>query len=311
MQVPIVSGDLWARISQRFNPVATSYMRKLGVMEKAPRPCSTIDQFFAVKTSDASTAVPSVTWVSSAHLERPEMYRALFQGLCAVCDNALTDFVSEGMIVCRRCGNGAACVMVAPTMGGPISSTERVSAAFGEDNAGPKRVTTYMYKRTNHFIDHLKRVQAKETANIKPCVMEAVVGELAKERLEPGDPRITTNKIRDVLKKLKLQKYYNHVFAITSTLSGKAAPTLTPAQEEKLLSMFRMIQEPFDRVCPPSRTNMISYSYINRKLVEILGWDELIDYFPSLKSRIKVYAQDKIWREICRETGLPFYRTVS
>lgn len=308
--IPVLSSTLWPRISQRFYPVSTAYMRKLGVVEKAPTPCSTIDQFFKVTTTGpaAEETIDNqfLRWLLPSQLDLSPSFQPLFQDRCSTCDLVLSSDPRASCIVCRNCGESMTVLFGSSNQTGEVSNT-----AFTDDIHGPKRVTTYMYKRTNHFIDHLKRVQAKETTNIKPCVLEAVKSELGKERLGVGDPRITTTKIRGILKKLKLQKFYNHVFAITSMLSGKAAPTLTTAQEEKLLSLFQMIQEPFNRVCPPSRTNMISYSYINRKLVEILGWYELVEYFPSLKSRQKIYAQDKIWKEICRETGLPFHRTIS
>eukprot|EP00952_Eustigmatos_sp_NYUAD-ZCMA_P006731 28822-Eustigmatos_ZCMA.PRE.1 len=57
-----------------------------------------------------------------------------------------------------------------------------------------RRLTTYMYKRTNHFLDHLKRVQAKETSVVKPEIIMTVENELRKERILRGDPKITTNK---------------------------------------------------------------------------------------------------------------------
>ena len=56
---------------------------------------------------------------------------------------------------------------------------------------------------------------------------------------------------------------------------------------------------------------MLSYLFIIRKLVEILGWDDLVNYFPLLKSRTKVYAQDRIWKLICEDCRFPFYKSIS
>jgi len=114
-----------------------------------------------------------------------------------------------------------------------------------------------------------------------------------------------------LLKKLKLQKYYIYIFQITSKLSGKAPPRLTLIQEEKLLDMFQNIQEPFPKYCPPDRTNMLNYSYIPRKLTQILGWYDLMDFFPLLKSRSKVHTQDILWQKICKEANFSFYKSIA
>ena len=135
--------------------------------------------------------------------------------------------------------------------------------------------------------------------------------ELRKERIYVGDPAITTTKVRTLLKKLKLQKYYIYIFQITSKLSGMAPPALTLVQEEKLLDMFQSIQDPFQKHCPPDRTNMLNYSYILRKLTQILGWYDLMDFFPLLKSRSKIHAQDMLWQKICKEANFPFHKSIA
>lgn len=41
--------------------------------------------------------------------------------------------------------------------------------------------------------------------------------------------------------------------------------------------------------------------YTLYKFCELLGEDEYLQYFPLLKSNEKLYAQDQIWRKICRD----------
>ena len=61
--------------------------------------------------------------------------------------------------------------------------------------------------------------------------------------------------------------------------------------------MFRQIQDIFDKVCPDNRTNFLSYSYLLRKLLELLGEDEHKKYFRLHKSREKIYQHDKYGRK--------------
>ena len=317
---PILQPSLWTQISQRLYPASVPYLKKLGIVGKKVIPSTTIDQYFQVCTSGPNDgglrqSAKYVDFVTRRDLGNPGNYQLLDVDICPSCGHVMTFDGKNGQRVCHMCGESHSMMFMVSTTNGSHGYGGPVAAGVplgGTQNGGhARRLTTYMYKRTNHFLDHLKRVQGKETSAIKPCVLAAVENELRKERIDYGDPRITTSKVRSILKKLKLQKYYNHVFAITARLTGRAAPQLSVLQEEKLLTMFQTIQEPFQKHCPADRTNMISYSYVLRKLVEILGWHNLIDYFPLLKSRHKVYLQDCIWKKICDDVGFEFHKSIS
>ena len=77
--------------------------------------------------------------------------------------------------------------------------------------------------------------------------------------------------------------------------------------EEKLCALFKDIQVPFAKVKPANRKNFLSYSYVIRKFLELLGEDEYIPYFPLLKSREKLYQQDVIWKGITKMLKWEFY----
>jgi len=104
-----------------------------------------------------------------------------------------------------------------------------------------------------------------------------------------------------ILKKLKYNKYYEHIPHLINVLSGKKAPTLTRSSEEMLRSLFKEIQIPFMNNCPISRKNFLSYSYVLHKFCELLEYDHLIPFFPLLKSREKLQQQDQIWEKICKD----------
>ena len=76
---------------------------------------------------------------------------------------------------------------------------------------------------------------------------------------------------------------------------------LYPSHEEKLRHMFKEIQNPFMKYCPENRKNFLSYSYVLHKFCELLEFDDLLTYFPLLKSREKLQQQDIIWKSICNE----------
>ena len=82
------------------------------------------------------------------------------------------------------------------------------------------------------------------------------------------------------------------------------------ALEDKLRLMFHKIQAPFEKVKPAHRKNFLSYSFTLYKFCELLGEDEYLPCFPLLKSKEKLYIQDRIWEAICHELQWQFIRSV-
>ena len=93
---------------------------------------------------------------------------------------------------------------------------------------------------------------------------------------------------------------YHGKGAYYQDINGKKAPVLTRQYEEQLRMMFKEIQTPFMIHCPDNRKNFLSYSYVLHKFCELLELDDLLSYFPLLKSREKLQQQDNIWEKICQ-----------
>ncbi len=121
---------------------------------------------------------------------------------------------------------------------------------------------------------------------------------------------LSNKKIREYLKKLKLNKYYEHVPHIINRLNGLPPPIMKREIEERLRIMFKEIQGPFMEVCPKSRKNFLSYSYVLHKFVELLELDEYKSCFPLLKSREKLHQQDLIWKNICAKLKWHYIKSI-
>ena len=169
--------------------------------------------------------------------------------------------------------------------------------------------TQYSYKRQNHFNEWVQQFQGKESANIPEDIIESLRYELKKQRIEQVS-KITHAKVRGLLKKLRQNKYYEHIPYITNILTGVRPPEMLPTLEERLRLMFNEIQEPFDKVCPKDRKNFLSYPYVLYKFCELLGEDQFLPYFPLLKSKEKLTQQDIIWADMCKLLKWQFIPTV-
>jgi hypothetical protein len=155
----------------------------------------------------------------------------------------------------------------------------------------------------------LAQFQAKETTEIPDEVYEKLLLEIKKERIVDLH-KLDTKKIRQYLKKIKLNKYYDHAAHILYQINGIQPPCMSKELEEKLRLMFKEIQAPFMEVCPKSRKNFLNYSYVLHKFVELLSLDEYKVYFPLLKDREKLHQTDMIWKKICEKLGWHFIKSI-
>ena len=199
-------------------------------------------------------------------------------------------------LVCESCG-----IVVAAHINEELT--------YREEQETSEKIVNYSYKRENHFNEWLSQFQAQETTTIPDEVMEQLRTELKKMKIKNLED-ITHAKIRSLLKKLRLNKYYEHVPYITNILNGIKPPNMPSELEECLRIMFKDIQKPFDDNCPTERKNFLSYSYVLYKFCELLSEDAYLQYFPLLKSKEKLYQQDVIWKKICHDLKWEFIPTV-
>lgn len=213
---------------------------------------------------------------------------------CTSCNKELLYIRKDAQRVCPDCG---------------ISNFFQEMTKEDIVRQGYVNQTTYLYKRQNHFKTWLKRTQGKETTFMDEEVVDTVRAELKKQRITDLST-VTHVKIREILKKLRLNKHYNHCVQITTIITGKTPPQMTNEQEIALLQMFERIQEPFQRIIQKeTRQNMLSYSFIIHKFLEIMSWDEYLPYFPLLRSADKIQYQDWIWQKLCAEVGFQYIKS--
>jgi hypothetical protein len=174
----------------------------------------------------------------------------------------------------------------------------------------PQKEISYLnYKRKNHFNEWLNQIQGKETTEIPEDVLNAILIEIKKIKIT-NMADLSHQKIRELLKKLKLNKYYEHTPYIYYRITGIPNQYLSPELEDKLRNMFEQIQVPFLKHSPPTRKNFLSYSYCIHKMLQLLGEDKYLGYFPLLKNREKLHQQEQIWKKICEELGWMFIRSL-
>jgi ribosomal protein S27AE len=212
----------------------------------------------------------------------PETYNDNID-ICPICYNQLILKHTDCLLVCEKCG---------------YTDKYLINSEKTSYKDPPRESSYFAYKRINHFNEWLAQFQAKESIDIPQEIYDGILRELKKNIfLDIKD--IKYNHIREILKKLKFNKYYEHIPHIINVLNGQKAPVLSRSHEEQLRMMFKEIQTPFMQHCPDNRKNFLSYAYVLHKFCELIELDELLTYFPLLKSREKLQQQDRIWKDIC------------
>jgi DNA-directed RNA polymerase subunit RPC12/RpoP len=228
------------------------------------------------------------------HYNRPSIHALNDTSfVCDACGEDMKVSVNDATVSCPECGFHKLILMDSdkPSYKDP-----------------PREVSYYAYKRINHFNEWLAQFQAKESTEIPEEVFDNIQAQIKKERIQPSS--LNRSKIREILKKLKYNSYYEHVPHILSRLNGHTAPVMDRETEEKLRYLFKEIQPSFQKHCPAERSNFLSYSYVLYKLCELLELDDFLHCFPLLKNRDKLYAQDKIWEKICKDLQWEFIRSI-
>lgn len=293
------------------NPVEDYYLKNMDILNDyykkqdnvassqtfAPKDTNTFMKFFAASIPQESG--PTRKQIFDEYVRRmkltnaPEMMQQLTEH-CVQCNTAREEISSEGILVCPKCGSEEYSLVVSD---------------FPSFRDPPKERNNYAYKKSNHLNEILNQFQAKESTIIPEEVMNEVILEIRKRRIN-NIANLSEEDIRQILKKLGRSKYYEHRAHILSRLNGNPPPTITPEIEEKIRAMFQEIQAPFLIYCPNDRTNFLSYSYILYKFFELLELDEYKVYFPLLKSRDRLIAHDQIWAKICAYLQWEFISSV-
>lgn len=216
------------------------------------------------------------------------------EDICANCNEKNSIHISDGRYVCVKCG-------MCDTVINDMEKTNFKDSFYENKSNG--------YMRINHFSELLNQFQAKESTEIPSDIMDAIKVEIGKMGIKKKTD-ITNSIMRKILKKLNHNSYFEHIPFIINKITNIPPPSITHEEETKLKSMFRQIQEPFEKYKPNGKRNILNYNYIFYKFFELLGKDDLLKYFPLLRHNNKNREHDEVWKKICRELNWEFVPSI-
>ena len=267
--------------------------------------CNVINSFFKIKAivdkNGSDTANPN----SEKYSQSKKLYQKYWRNVNGEIGN-IQDFI-QSSDVCEFCRRGE---MIPQDEEGILICNNRDCGKFityivdnnkPTNKEPPNEVSYTAYIRLNHFKEILSQFQAKETTQIPEEVINSIRARIKKERITDMS-QITYDKMRDILRKLGLNKYFEHIQYINS-LFGIKPPIMNEELHETLCVLFIEIQKPWAMHCPANRTNFFNYTYTLYQLCVLLDQTQYLPYIPLLKDLEKQRAQDQIWQQVCNTLG--------
>jgi len=269
---------------------------------------SAVNSFFKIRSTDPERA--------DVQNEKYNQSRTTYQNYWKNVKNDILniqDFVVPSE-VCRSCGKGELVphdeegILICNNMQCGKFIVYIVDSSKPNNKEPPNEVSYTAYIRLNHFKEILSQFQAKETTQIPDYVIQAIKDRIKKERITDMK-LINYAKMREILRKLGFNKYFEHIQYINS-IFGIKPPIMNEELHETLCVLFIEIQQPWAVHCPANRTNFFNYTYTLYQLCVLLDQTQYLPYIPMMKDREKQLEQDMIWKKVCNDLDWEFFPTV-
>jgi len=231
---------------------------------------------------------------------------------CQICQNIKKINSNLAISICEYCGNCEDFYI----------TTQKNSYMNGPVIEG----NNFSYRKFDHFNEWLQKFNTNKKLKIPKkdykiihfelCEIKNKLNKLNQQLNQQNQSnklhissQITRQMCEKILIKTNLTKYNNHINSILNKFNNRDT-SMPKYLQEQMKNMFKKTQKPFLKARPENRTNFLSYSYVIRKFLELLGENKYYQHFEFLKSREKLYEQDKIWKKICIELNWKFYPSV-
>jgi hypothetical protein len=213
------------------------------------------------------------------------------ENYCSDCSRFRTLNPDDGVLICEECASQV------------TASGMHEKPTTKDHQQAESRV--YEYKRYVYFCNYLDNLQGKESRQVPQEVLNAVMVEIRREKMENKLEELTDSDIRRYLKKYKNIKYnrwYDHTTQILFKVTNITPILMTPEMEQNFKILFIQIQEPFE-LYKGERLNFSTISFIVFKFCQLLGYTQFQNKLRLHKNPQLLYKLDMIWKKICHHLG--------
>ena len=104
-----------------------------------------------------------------------------------------------------------------------------------------------------------------------------------------------------ILKRNKMMKYKNSIYFIFFKLKSQPIPHITIKERDMMLNVFNVVSNIYDKYKPNDRKSFLSYPFVLKQILIVLGKNAYAKYIPQLKTKSKQKELERIWELITKD----------
>ena len=160
-----------------------------------------------------------------------------------------------------------------------------------------------IYKRSDNFKVIPNQFFYGGKRVVPDDIMETIRGEIHDETniLYNYTIPIMIPVLECILKRNELTLYKDSIYFIYFKLSGGFFPHITTKEYNTILNTFNAISSIYGKYKPNDRKSFLSYSFVLKKLLIMLGKVEYAKYIPQLKTHSKQKELERVWELITKD----------
>ena len=160
-----------------------------------------------------------------------------------------------------------------------------------------------IYKRYDNFKTILDQFFYGRKQLVPDDVMKAIRNEICNRDniLYNYTIPLTIPILECILKRNKMMKYKNSIYFIYFKLKSQPLPYITITEKYMMLNMFNVVSKIYDKYKPNDRKSFLTYSFVLKKLLIVLGKNDYAKYIPQLKTKSKQKELERIWELITKD----------
>ena len=104
-----------------------------------------------------------------------------------------------------------------------------------------------------------------------------------------------------ISKRNKMIKYKNSIYFIFFKLKSQPLPYITIKERDMMLNVFNIVSNIYDKYKPNDRKSFLSYPFVLKQILIVLGKNDYAKYIPQLKTKSKQKELERIWELITKD----------
>ena len=160
-----------------------------------------------------------------------------------------------------------------------------------------------IYKRYDNFKTILNQFFYGGNRVVPDDIMKTIRDEIHDETniLYHCEIPITIPILECILKRNKMMKYKNSIYFIFFKLKSQPLPYITITEKDMMLNIFNVVSNIYDKYKTKDRKSFLSYPFVLKQILIVLGKDDYAKYIPQLKTKSKQKELEIIWELITKD----------